>query len=490
MNTLFVSDTNKGGTYRCRIAYLGKDRIRLSPEWKLGEDGVFAVLPARWHADVVVRAFPVDSLAPAGGNLPLWVDVSVKHPCRILRYNDLIRVKTSEEVIYDEECLSVRPVETVCGKAYRRFCNGRQGASFIWRQGDSRSIELPKYSEDGVPSPATLLFLRGAAEEEGLLYGPYYYTAADGYLALKPFMDYILQVHETLNIDEVLWADLHDEPLPFGCRLLCTSSFCVLMDEEGELMLHRYSREGQRSKMSDVLQQFPSIDVNYQDEEGKTPLMHACETGHADVVEELLSYAADVHTADKDGETALSLAERYQHESVIIVLKHFHVWPQSETDSGEKPFDPNQRKSHQAAVHRVTPSRNRETPYFMLVKSKNYRCYTTMEGVTFDIERAYGCNICSSETLQDGGRCACHIPWSKIRDLEREFPDADWFIDTKVRGKRRTWRCSMREFTRNATMARHNGIYIIYFDYQKGIAYTTPRGLYDLFVRFVKEPTD
>jgi len=43
---------------------------------------------------------------------------------------------------------------------------------------------------------------------------------------------------------------------------------------------------------------------------GKTPLMLAAFTGYADIVQLLISAGAIVHARDRDGNTAMSIADR------------------------------------------------------------------------------------------------------------------------------------------------------------------------------------
>ena len=49
-------------------------------------------------------------------------------------------------------------------------------------------------------------------------------------------------------------------------------------------------------------------DVNAKNKEGKTPLHHAADEGHQEVVEMLIANGADVNAKEKDGNTPLSWA--------------------------------------------------------------------------------------------------------------------------------------------------------------------------------------
>jgi hypothetical protein len=63
-------------------------------------------------------------------------------------------------------------------------------------------------------------------------------------------------------------------------------------------------------------------DVHRQDEQGKTALHHAIETGNVEMIEALVKdHRADVKVKDKNGETPIALAQRLKefNEEVDIV---------------------------------------------------------------------------------------------------------------------------------------------------------------------------
>ncbi|WP_306536757.1 ankyrin repeat domain-containing protein [Geobacter sp.] len=60
--------------------------------------------------------------------------------------------------------------------------------------------------------------------------------------------------------------------------------------------------------------------VNAVDEEGKTPLMHACEQGDMATVKALLAKGADVNIPAKDDEAALTIAIAGKHDGIIGLL--------------------------------------------------------------------------------------------------------------------------------------------------------------------------
>ncbi|XP_013869727.1 KN motif and ankyrin repeat domain-containing protein 4 [Austrofundulus limnaeus] len=74
-------------------------------------------------------------------------------------------------------------------------------------------------------------------------------------------------------------------------------------------------------------------DVNAQDREGSTPLMCACEHGHTHIARLLLETGrCDTSLTDKNGHTALSVAEAAAHQDVADLLKAHASQPTSAAD--------------------------------------------------------------------------------------------------------------------------------------------------------------
>ena len=62
-------------------------------------------------------------------------------------------------------------------------------------------------------------------------------------------------------------------------------------------------------------------DVNSRRRDGSTALMDACEAGDLEVARELLdTYGADPHAEDRDGHTALDLADA-RHSKVAALVE-------------------------------------------------------------------------------------------------------------------------------------------------------------------------
>ena len=53
---------------------------------------------------------------------------------------------------------------------------------------------------------------------------------------------------------------------------------------------------------------------------GKTPLMLAAFTGYADIVQLLINAGAEIHARDREGNTALSIAERKGYTRITALL--------------------------------------------------------------------------------------------------------------------------------------------------------------------------
>ncbi|KAL6826530.1 ankyrin repeat-containing domain protein [Trichoderma camerunense] len=66
-------------------------------------------------------------------------------------------------------------------------------------------------------------------------------------------------------------------------------------------------------------------DVNKPDNNGITPLISACDTGHVRVVKLLLQHGADKTAAGKDGATAAEVAAKKGHTRIMEILNAHHV---------------------------------------------------------------------------------------------------------------------------------------------------------------------
>jgi len=60
--------------------------------------------------------------------------------------------------------------------------------------------------------------------------------------------------------------------------------------------------------------------MNAQDEDGFTPLHHACRRGNAEIVEALLHEGADPQVRDNDGKLPSYVAELFKHDAIVAML--------------------------------------------------------------------------------------------------------------------------------------------------------------------------
>jgi ankyrin repeat protein len=62
------------------------------------------------------------------------------------------------------------------------------------------------------------------------------------------------------------------------------------------------------------------VDVNITDTEGNTPLIEAARFGHDDIARTLIAHGADLQAKNKDGDSALMLAVKNEHQDMVKVL--------------------------------------------------------------------------------------------------------------------------------------------------------------------------
>uniref|UniRef100_A0A0G4ID66 Uncharacterized protein n=1 Tax=Chromera velia CCMP2878 TaxID=1169474 RepID=A0A0G4ID66_9ALVE len=79
---------------------------------------------------------------------------------------------------------------------------------------------------------------------------------------------------------------------------------------KGDLLKVKHIIEGGRAKLN----------MDWQDENGKTALMGASENGHTDIVRLLVDAKANVDMQDKNGQTALILASENGHMDIVRLL--------------------------------------------------------------------------------------------------------------------------------------------------------------------------
>jgi len=75
--------------------------------------------------------------------------------------------------------------------------------------------------------------------------------------------------------------------------------------------------------IADVILQKTDLAVNSQGVTGNSALMFAAKWGQYDLAEYLLQNAADVTLTNTDGDTALSLAMKGGHRTIVNLLRDF-----------------------------------------------------------------------------------------------------------------------------------------------------------------------
>eukprot|EP01113_Clastostelium_recurvatum_P038406 TRINITY_DN5749_c0_g1_i2.p1 TRINITY_DN5749_c0_g1~~TRINITY_DN5749_c0_g1_i2.p1 ORF type:complete len:273 (+),score=49.51 TRINITY_DN5749_c0_g1_i2:149-967(+) len=81
-----------------------------------------------------------------------------------------------------------------------------------------------------------------------------------------------------------------------------------------------------------------AAEVNFQDQHGWTPLVHACSEGHEDVVAYLLEKGADVRQVIADGSTPLHLAITARHAPISTMLLDHGCDPNMGNPTGFTPL--------------------------------------------------------------------------------------------------------------------------------------------------------
>lgn len=114
--------------------------------------------------------------------------------------------------------------------------------------------------------------------------------------------------------------------------------------------LHVGALSGDDAVMEALLQQARREEIDRTDEEGRTPLHHACASGSFMVVQRLLNCGADTEAGDKHGDKPVQLAARAGHIAVVKAL----LRPQR---SAEESAPPSVGEGHGGHHADVDPSR-------------------------------------------------------------------------------------------------------------------------------------
>lgn len=94
----------------------------------------------------------------------------------------------------------------------------------------------------------------------------------------------------------------------------------TILWEGSDEFLHRAARRGQTQWLVQLLDS-GNHGPDVVDTHGNSLLMKAAQYGHTDTVQELLQRGARTNYRDGDGDTALTIAERYKHLEIVTLLK-------------------------------------------------------------------------------------------------------------------------------------------------------------------------
>jgi hypothetical protein len=104
------------------------------------------------------------------------------------------------------------------------------------------------------------------------------------------------------------------------------------------------------------------VDVNMAADTGTTCLMVACQHGHAQVGNELISRGAEINRADKYGRTALMLAAFYGKESCVKLLLDAKVDKMAKNEDGQTALHVAIARGNASCVELLAPTKHSEEP--------------------------------------------------------------------------------------------------------------------------------
>lgn len=127
------------------------------------------------------------------------------------------------------------------------------------------------------------------------------------------------------------------------------------------------AREGNLQHLVRIIDASRSGMVDDKDEDGRTMLHWACDSGHAHVVQELIHRGASVNLQDTEGLTPLHMACMCEHEAVIVLLLHAGADANLPDAEGLLPFDGMDETRvdalRQAAINMPGPSPTRPAAF-------------------------------------------------------------------------------------------------------------------------------
>lgn len=110
-----------------------------------------------------------------------------------------------------------------------------------------------------------------------------------------------------------------------------------LVNDDGENILHAIVYSGDVERLKKVLDSY-EIDVNYQANDGSTPLLLAFSLEHLDIATILIGHGANVNVSDLDGITPLHLAVQLNNLLLVNMLVQNGANLKARTGKGNLPL--------------------------------------------------------------------------------------------------------------------------------------------------------
>ena len=206
-------------------------------------------------------------------------------------------------------------------------------------------------------------------------------------------------------------------------------------DSEGVALIHKLASEGRIDVLREVLQHGadPNLPARLCSAIGWTPLHFAALKGHADVLELLIEYGAEVDTASEKLHTPLHIAAHAGHAPAICALLAHGADTRMRDDVGKTALDYAQEEGHSELARLLSgPSTPQDTRFArlgyslsaMLEEAERNGLYQDEESFpiipevlpTFDKASEYFLNIVESQEprmLETFMHHSCRYLWGK-----------------------------------------------------------------------------
>jgi len=95
----------------------------------------------------------------------------------------------------------------------------------------------------------------------------------------------------------------------------------VFTEQEAGGLVRRARNQRTANVITLLSTQYAHFFINYQDADGATPLLYAAENGHESVTKQLLAASCNVDLQDKNGRTAMQVAEVEGHAGIATLIR-------------------------------------------------------------------------------------------------------------------------------------------------------------------------